>query len=76
MQFFEDRVGSGDPFEPLAVSRSGSAAVLSGIVHPEVMALGVGVGSVGLADPFHPIEQGAVSQYCSPQISPVLPPTA
>jgi hypothetical protein len=50
--------------------------VFFGIVHPEVMALSVGIRSMSAADPLHFVEQGAVSQYRTSQLSPVTPAAA
>ena len=57
-------------------SQSGSGAVCFGIVHPEVMALGVGVGSVRATHPLHFVQQSRVCQNRLAQIGPIPPPTA
>jgi hypothetical protein len=44
-------------------------------VHPEVVALGIGVGNVRKTNPLHFIQQGAVSQDGPAQFSPIPPLT-
>lgn len=57
-------------------SQSGSGAVLFGIVHPEMMALCVGIGGVRAAHALHLVQQGKVGQSGPAQFSPITPPTA
>lgn len=45
-------------------------------MHPEVVTLGVGVGSVRAANPLHLVQQGTISQYGQAQLSPIPPSTA
>jgi len=50
--------------------------MFSGIVHPEVVTLGVGIGSVKAADSLHLVQQGTISQNGQAQLSPIPPSTA
>jgi hypothetical protein len=44
-----------------------------GIVHPEMMALRIGLCHVGAAHPLHFVQQRAIRQRGASQFSPVIP---
>jgi hypothetical protein len=50
--------------------------VFFGIVHPEVMALSVGIADVRTANALYLVQQSAVGQSSPAQFSPLAPPTA
>ena len=49
------------------------SGVSLGIVHPEVVPLGIAVGQVRAADTLNPIQHVATGQHALAQVRPVLP---
>ena len=56
-------------------SQSGRVAVRFGILHPEVVALGIRVRNIRTANLHNFVQQAPISQHCPAQIGPVLPAT-